>query len=67
MVQDSSASPAGPAQPGVIARPVGEDTVLTLVAPVGRGPWPFITGIPNPEANLAGPPAEYLALAGWAA
>ena len=33
----------------IVARPVDKDTVLTLVGAGDRtrGPWPFITGIPN--------------------
>ena len=53
----------------IVARPVDKDTVLTLVGAGDRtrGPWPFITGIPNLNADTAGPPSQYLSVAGWAA
>ena len=53
----------------IVSRPVGNNTVLTLIgaADQTRGPWPFVTGIPNPTADLAGPPAQYLSVAAWAA
>ncbi len=53
----------------IVARPVGNDTVLTLIGSGDhtRGPWPFVTGIPSLNADLAGPPAQYLSVAGWAA
>ena len=53
----------------IVSRPVGSDTVLTLVGAGdhSRGPWPFVTGIPNLAADLAGPPAQYLSVAAWAA
>ena len=59
------------AQPGrtLGARPIGGNAVLTVigVGPGQPGPWPFISGIPNPETGLVGPPPEYLAVAAWAA
>ena len=53
----------------IISRPVGNNTVLTLIGAgdQNRGPWPFVTGIPNLSADLAGPPAQYLSVAAWAA
>ena len=53
----------------IVSRPIGKDTVLTLIgaADQTRGPWPFVTGIPNLNADLAGPPAQYLSVAAWAA
>ena len=53
----------------IVSRPVGGDTVLTLIGAGdrSRGPWPFVTGIPNPANDLAGPPAQYLSVAAWAA
>ena len=56
-------------QPSIVARPVDQSTVLTLagIGPGGRGPWPFVTGIPNGIGDIGGPPAQYLAVAGWAA
>lgn len=56
-------------QPSIVARPVDQSTVLTLagIGPGGRGPWPFVTGIPNGQGDIDGPPAQYLAVAAWAA
>ena len=53
----------------VVSRPVGSDTVLTIIGggEQSRGPWPFITGIPSVSTGMAGPPAQYLSVAGWAA
>ena len=53
----------------IVSRPVGNNTVLTLIGAGDhqRGPWPFITGIPNLNADMAGPPAQYLSVAAWAA
>ena len=60
--------------PNIVARTVGKESVLTVVgaAPVGaapdaRGPWSFITGIPNPGFDMVGPPPQYLSVAAWAA
>ena len=53
----------------IVARNVGNDTVLTLIGAgdPSRGPWPFVTGIPSLNVDMAGPPAQYLSVAGWAA
>ncbi len=53
----------------IVARPIGNDTVLSMVGAGdnSRGPWSFVTGIPNFTADLAGPPPQYLSVAGWAA
>ena len=53
----------------IVSRPVGDNTVLTLVGAgdQGRGPWSFVTGIPNFRADMVGPPAPYLSVAAWAA
>ena len=62
-------TPESQPQPSIVARPVDPRTVLTRagMGGGGRGPWPFVTGIPNSNADIAGPPAQYLAVAGWAA
>ena len=56
-------------KPGIIARPVGNDTVLTMVgaAPGPTGPWSYVTGIPNSDSDIPAPPPQYLAVAAWAA
>ena len=53
----------------IVSRPGANDTVLTLIGAGdnARGPWPFVTGIPSLHADMAGPPAQYLSVAGWAA
>ena len=55
--------------PNIVARTVGRESVLTVVgaAPDARGPWSFITGIPNPGFDMVGPPPQYLSVAAWAA
>jgi len=57
------------AQPNIVARPVGRESVLTVIgAPAGaRGPWSFVTGISNPGSDMVGPPPQYLSVAAWAA
>ena len=53
----------------IVSRPVGDNTVLTLIGAgdQSRGPWPFITGVPNLNTDMAGPPPQYLSVAAWAA
>ena len=53
----------------IVARPVSDDTVLTTIGASDRtrGPWPFVTGIPSLNADVVGPPPQYLSVAGWAA
>lgn len=53
----------------IVARPIGEESVLAVVGagPGPRGPWSFVTGIPNPDLDMVGPPAHYLSVAAWAA
>ena len=55
--------------PNIVARTVGKESVLTVVgaAPDARGPWSFVTGIPNPDFDMVGPPPQYLSVAAWAA
>ena len=56
-------------RPSIVSRLVDRQTVVTLagIGAGGRGPWPFVTGIPNGKGDIGGPPAQYLAVAGWAA
>ncbi len=55
--------------PNIVARTVGKESVLTVVGAAldARGPWSFITGIPNPGFDMVGPPPQYLSVAAWAA
>ena len=51
------------------AHAIGDHGILTLIGagPGQPGPWPFVSGVPNLETDLVGPPPEYLAVAAWAA
>ncbi len=61
--------PTEQVQPNIVARYVGNDTVTATiaVAPGLIGPWSYTTGIPNSRTDIVAPPAQYLAVAGWAA
>jgi hypothetical protein len=51
------------------ARPIDESAVLVAMRTEGdlpEGPWTFITDSPRAGREMLGPPAIYLALAGWA-
>ena len=69
MTQQNAAPVNLEAHRTIVSRPVGNDTVLTLIGAgdPSRGPWPYVTGIPNLNADIAGPPAQYLSVAAWAA
>ncbi len=67
MTLENSPGAASQPQRSIVSRPVGADTVLTLIGAGGRGPWPFVTGIPNLSSDIGGPPPQYLAVAAWAA
>ena len=53
----------------IVARTIGEQAVLTVIGdgPGQRGPWPYVTGIPNLNFDIVGPPPQYLSVAAWAA
>ncbi len=53
----------------IVSRPAGNNTVLTVIGAGDhtRGPWPYVTGVPNLNADMVGPPAQYLSVAAWAA
>jgi hypothetical protein len=69
MTQDAGTGATGQLQRNILARPVAGDAVQTVIGagPGDRGPWSIITGIPNSDADMMGPPAQYLAVAAWAA
>ncbi len=69
MTEDSRTTSTDQLQRNIIARPIGANAVLTVIGadPAQRGPWSFVTGIPNPDQDIAGPPAQYLSVAAWAA
>ena len=56
-------------QPNIVSRPVGNHSIITTIGvnPGERGPWSFISSIPNLESDMMGPSAEYLSIAAWAA
>ncbi len=56
-------------RPSIVSRLADQNTAVTLagIGAGGRGPWTFVTGIPNGKADIGGLPAQYLAVAGWAA
>ena len=56
-------------QPNITSIMVNPHTGLTVigVAAGQRGPWPVVSGVPNPTADMVVPPPEYLAVAAWAA
>ena len=56
-------------QRNIVSHAMGKESVITTigVGPGQRGPWSFVTGIPNLEANMVGPPAQYLSVVAWAA
>jgi len=56
-------------QRSIISRPLAGGMVHTIIGPDPgqRGPWSCITDTPHPAQDMMGPPAAYLAVAGWAA
>ncbi len=69
MVEGRNTGAADQIQPNITAQLIGNDSVLTVVgvAPGPTGPWPYITGIPNSNSDVPGPPPQYLSVAAWAA
>ncbi len=69
MTEDSRTTMTAQLQRNIVARPIGKDAVHTVIGagPGPRGPWSFVTGIPNPDLDIVGPPPQYLAVAAWAA
>ena len=69
MTDDARTTMTSPPQSNIVARPIGVDAVNTVIGigPGQRGPWSYITGIPNLDFDMVGPPPQYLAVAAWAA
>ena len=69
MTDDAHTTMSPPLQRNIVARPIGVDAVNTVIGagPGQRGPWCFVTGIPNRDSDMVGPPPQYLAVAAWAA
>ena len=65
----AEATGTGEYRPNIFARPVGKDSVVTVVGagPAATGPWSYVTGIPKPGSDMVGPPPPYLTVAAWAA
>ena len=59
----------GQLQRSIVARTIGQQSILTVIGggPGQRGPWPYVTGIPNLDYDMVGPPPQYLSVAAWAA
>ncbi len=53
----------------IVARPIEGQSAHTVIdpGPGQRGPWSFVTGIPNLDLDMVGPPPQYLSVAAWAA
>ena len=56
-------------QPSIFAKPIGNGSVVAVVGAgaAATGPWSYVTGIPNPNSDMLGPPPQYLSVAAWAA
>jgi hypothetical protein len=69
MTDDTRTTMTHQLQRNIVARPVGGQSVLTVIGagPGQRGPWSFVTGTPNPDLDIVGPPPQYLSVAAWAA
>ncbi len=69
MTEDARTTMTDQIQINIVARPLGKESVITTigVGPRQRGPWSFVTGIPNLEVDVVGPPAQYLSVVAWAA
>ena len=69
MTEDARTTMTTQLQRNIVARPIGEYAVHTTIGagPGPRGPWSFVTGIPNLHFDMVGPPPQYLSVAAWAA
>jgi hypothetical protein len=69
MTEETRATTEDRLQRNIVARPIGEQSVLTVIGAGSgqRGPWSFVAGIPNPDLDMVGPPPQYLSVAAWAA
>ncbi len=69
MTEDARTARADQPQRSIIARTIGEQAVLAVIdaGPGQRGPWSYVTGIPNRDFDIVAPPPQYLSIAAWAA
>ena len=68
MAPDANQAAVG-RQPNIFSRTADGKSVVTVVgaAQASTGPWSYVTGVPNTESDISGPPATYLSVAAWAA
>ena len=69
MTENARATTTDQLQRNIVARPIEGRSALTVIdpGPGQRGPWSFVTGIPNLVLDMVGPPPQYLSVAAWAA
>jgi hypothetical protein len=69
MTEDDRTAMTTQLQRNIVAQPMGADAVHTVIGPEPgqRGPWSFVTGVPNLNSDMVGPPPPYLSVAAWAA
>jgi len=69
MAQNTGGGTGNQDRPNIFARSVDKDSVIAVVGAgqAPNGPWSYLTGIPNPGADMVGLPAQYLSVAAWAA
>jgi hypothetical protein len=69
MTEDTRTTMTDRPQQNIVARSIGEQSVLTVIGAGSgqRGPWSFVAGIPNLDLDMVGPPPQYLSVAAWAA
>ncbi len=69
MTEDARNTMTDQLQRSIVARTIGDQAVLSVIGggPGQGGPWPYVTGIPNLDFDMVGPPPQYLAVAAWAA
>ena len=65
MTEDARNTMTDQPQRSIVARTIGEQAVLSVIGggPGQRGPWPYVTGIPNLDFDMVGPPPQYLSVA----
>ncbi len=69
MTENARATITDQLQRTIVARPIEGQSALTVIdtGQCQRGTWSFVTGIPNLDLDMVGPPPQYLSVAAWAA
>ncbi len=69
MTEDARIAMPDQFQRNIVARSLGNDSVITTIGIESgqRGPWSLVTGIPNLEADVVAPSPQYLSVVAWAA